>query len=212
MNKNPSLQAAILYDAVALGLKNKKIGRYNFRYRKKLKKFMEHLPKKGSVIDIGCGFGLEAAYLKRKGFLTYGIDVSSESIKIARQVNPNLIFIVDDLLNLEKYKILNPNGIHEHLSLMNLPKRSIKKVLGSIYRILPKGGIFQSSFEIISDNKTGWHRIKTDKNNSIYYYLSFYSLPEIKKVLSSVGFQIIFSSVGREEDKSSDIFTVLCKK
>ena len=45
----------------------------------------EVLPAGGSVLDVGCGAGLEAVFLAQCGFRVIGVDTSYEALKIARQ-------------------------------------------------------------------------------------------------------------------------------
>lgn len=48
------------------------------------KKSVLELIEKGTVLDIGCGDGMLLEYLKDKGFDCFGIDISSEAIRIAK--------------------------------------------------------------------------------------------------------------------------------
>jgi len=59
----------------------------------------------GRAIDLGCGAGLEAIYLAKKGFDVTGVDFSPTAIKMARKnaesAGLKIEFIQDDLTNLE---------------------------------------------------------------------------------------------------------------
>lgn len=51
---------------------------------------MKGILKNKKVLDVGCGFGKDLAYLEKKGAVVYGIDASPKMIELARKNNPNL--------------------------------------------------------------------------------------------------------------------------
>ena len=77
---------------------------YKNRDEKEAELFIDNLLhklrlKKGSkLIDIACGKGRHATYFNKKGMDVVGIDLSKNSISIAKQFeNPSLIFNVHDM-------------------------------------------------------------------------------------------------------------------
>ena len=44
------------------------------------------------LLDVGCGTGLHAAYLKKKKFNVCGVDISNEMLRIAKKQNPKIVF------------------------------------------------------------------------------------------------------------------------
>ena len=67
-----------------------------------IKKLIKHLniTKGSKIIDIACGKGRHATYLNKKGMNVVGIDLSKESIRIAKaNENKTLQFIVHDMRN-----------------------------------------------------------------------------------------------------------------
>ena len=44
------------------------------------------------LLDVGCGTGLHAAYLKKKKFNVCGVDISNEMLRIAKKKNPKIVF------------------------------------------------------------------------------------------------------------------------
>jgi SAM-dependent methyltransferase len=58
------------------------------------------LGKPGSVLDIGCGLGVELAYLAQEGWRACGIDVSAIALQRARADHAEVAFIEADALRL----------------------------------------------------------------------------------------------------------------
>ncbi len=69
--------------------------------RKIIEWLAERVGDWGAVCDLGCGPGQVAAYLYEKGVKSCGIDLSSEMVKEARRLNPEVEFFRGDMLNLE---------------------------------------------------------------------------------------------------------------
>ena len=63
-----------------------------------LKQFIEMLPQNPKVLDLCCGAGYESMRMKKLGADVVGVDLSGNSIKIAKQRNPEISFYVKDML------------------------------------------------------------------------------------------------------------------
>ena len=98
-----------------------------------LKRFWPAIPK-GRVIDIAMGTGRDAEFLAGKGFGVYGIEKSTEAIKIARGILQNRASIICGDANFLPFK----GGSAEGVLVFHFLLRSI---MGDIVNILKKGGV-----------------------------------------------------------------------
>ena len=57
-----------------------------------LNRFVEHV--QGPVCDPGCGPGYVAAYLRQKRVATFGVDLSTRMIEVAKRLYPEMSFWV----------------------------------------------------------------------------------------------------------------------
>ncbi|MCX5812113.1 MAG: methyltransferase domain-containing protein [Proteobacteria bacterium] len=97
-----------------------------------LKGFWQAIPR-GRVIDIAMGNGRDAAFLAGKGFDVYGIEKSTEAIKIAGQAASNVSIIYGDA-GLLPFKNNSAEGVLVFYFLL-------RSIMGDIINILKKGGV-----------------------------------------------------------------------
>lgn len=107
-----------------------------------INEFLDLINKeKPVVLDLGCGPGNESSRLHKLGADVIGIDYSAESIKIARDKNPELTFYEMDYSRINS-KIGLFDGIFSCSSLIHHNKKEIEAVLDKINLIIRKNGIF----------------------------------------------------------------------
>ena len=114
----------------------------DFSDKEFIDKFLELLPKKGKILDVGCGPGNFTKYFLAKGYSAEGIDLSKEMIEIAKQKVPHGIFKIMDLRKLE-YPNGSFDGLFAAYSLIHIPKKEIITTLKEFGRVLkPRGILF----------------------------------------------------------------------
>lgn len=110
--------------------------------------------KNSKILDVGCGFGDFASYLKKNRIKAeyHGIDINSNFIKIAKQKHPNKKFSVRDL---EKVKFKNKFDWICAIGATNAggTYRYIEKLLKEMFRISKKGIVmdFMSTYVDFKD-------------------------------------------------------------
>ena len=104
-----------------------------------LRRFMEFLPEEPRVLDLCCGAGYESMRMSKLGADVVGIDLSPESIAIAKQRNPDLEFHTGDML--EDYSFIGPvDGIMCIAGLVHIPADKASKAIEQMCRVLKPGG------------------------------------------------------------------------
>ncbi|HET6504051.1 MAG TPA: methyltransferase domain-containing protein [Amycolatopsis sp.] len=93
----------------------------------------------GPVADIGCGPGHVTAHLHALGLTTFGIDLSSRMVALARQAHPDLRFDEGSMTALDLADgVLG--GILAFYSFIHTPPRQLPAVFTEFQRVLAPGG------------------------------------------------------------------------
>lgn len=90
------------------------------------------------ILDFGCGTGIYAKLLTKKGAILKGFDISPEMIKIAKQENPNLDLKIGSGYKIpfnEKFDMVLASLVVHYLEDWNT-------MLKEVARVLNKNGIF----------------------------------------------------------------------
>jgi len=199
---------------------------YKNRNEEEAQFFIDNLVKKlelkpgAKVLDLACGKGRHAIYLNSSGYDVTGIDLSEESITIAKKAeNKTLTFFVHDMRELYWANyfdcILNLFTSYGYFD----DEKDNLKTLQSVYDSLKPGGVFVIDFmnvaktireiiaaEIITADDTEFHisrelkdgfiikNIEVRKEGNIYHFMEKVQLLELthfQKYFSETGFEIM---------------------
>ena len=101
--------------------------------------FCALLPSGGRVLDLCCGTGYESFRLRRRGFEPVGLDFSGESLAIAREKNPDVLFYQGDIL--ESYPQIGAvDGIICIAGLVHVETPDLPLALRRTAEVLQPGG------------------------------------------------------------------------
>lgn len=93
----------------------------------------------GPVADLGCGPGHVTAHLHGLGLTTFGVDLSSEMVALARRAHPDLRFDEGSMTALDLADgVLG--GILAFYSVIHTPPRQLPVVFTEFQRVLAPGG------------------------------------------------------------------------
>ena len=102
--------------------------------------FCSLIPKRGKILDVGCGSGRDCAYFVKKGFETVGVDLSDKLLEIAQKEVAKATFLKQDIRNLS----FPPNffdGIWSCASLLHIKHKDIPETLRSWFSVPKPSGI-----------------------------------------------------------------------
>lgn len=168
--------------------------------------FIESLPKKSSILDVGCGNGRNMKY---DDYHFYGVDNSKTFIEICKEQNLNVVEGSMMMLPFSKESfdhMINIAAFH-HLSTEIRRQRAVEEM----YRVLKPGGkILISVWSIHQPEKTkrkftsyGDTLVPWKSNEQTYerYYYIF-KINELKELFEKVG----FTTLSHKWDYGNEIF------
>jgi SAM-dependent methyltransferase len=99
------------------------------------------------VCDLGCGPGHVARYLREHGVQVCGLDLSSELVERARQLNPDVKFEQGNMFALNAADATWA-GIVAFYSIIHIPRTDHVPVLSEMRRVLRSGGLLLLAFHV----------------------------------------------------------------
>jgi len=131
--------------------------------------FLERRGVSGSVLDIGCGNARHAVAFARNGYKAYGVDISTEALKLARK-HIKLRNIPVDLKNGSVFNLPYPDNnfdiILDSGCLHHLRKSQWRLYLNNILRVLNNSGYYYlHCFSINTPYIPGLRRPKRKRRN-----------------------------------------------
>lgn len=158
----------------------------NFHPEKEAEKFLSHIPKGASILDLGCGPGRDAAVFTNKGYEVTGIDPSGKLLEIARDAAPFSIFqhgYAEDIPFMDE----EFSGVWACASLLHVPRANLPRALNEVYRVSRPGAIFAPSFK----RGEGEEMFKDNRYGGVEKFFSYYQRSEIEEMLENSGFNNI---------------------
>jgi SAM-dependent methyltransferase len=98
----------------------------------------QHVPRGGSVLDLGCGIGITSEIAARRAATVVGVDLSPRLIEFARTSVPNASFQVGDIVSIDigrTFDVVCLFDVVEHL-----PSRRWPELWGAVGRHLAPTG------------------------------------------------------------------------
>ena len=168
-----------------------KYSSYSYEHEKGelYQKFLNYLPKKGSILDAGCGAGWDTKFFLKNGYTVTALDASVKLLEII-ETHKNLEKIESDFLNFKSNKIFD--GIWASFSLQHLPKSDFKPALKLLNNSLSETGFFY----------IGIHEGNKEIRDTLGRYYSYYGESEISGIIQSLNLRIF--SLDKLESTSFD--------
>jgi SAM-dependent methyltransferase len=153
--------------------------------RELLDRFASHIAQGGEVCDMGCGPGHVSRYLHDADATVFGLDLSPRMVEIARQLNPDLSFLVGNMMDLNLPDGLLA-GIAAFYAVVNIPEESLPLVFREMKRVLQPGGLILLAFHV------GDEMVHVDELWGKQISLDFFLFPPlaIRRHLEAAGFAV----------------------
>jgi ubiquinone/menaquinone biosynthesis C-methylase UbiE len=146
-----------------------------------LELFLEHIPKKSDVLDVGCGPGHHALYLSKRNHNVIGIDLSKAILDIATKKVNSVKFQSMDIQHLE-FPRNTFDGIWSAGSTIHIPREELIDLLFGYKRVMKKTGILGLNLQVYRKSE-----IAEDGR-----FFEFYDgKTEITNLLSYIGFDVM---------------------
>jgi len=171
-----------------------------------------HVPREGTIIDIGCGYGLLANLLALRSSRrdVTGIDLSVGRISIAQKTTDNRKKIQFKLMDALDFELGEYSTVIMSDFLHHIDCEAQKELLARCYQELAPRGLL-----IIEevDNRPlwkYWFAIMSDKILNVGERQFFRSHREFQKLLQRIGFYVKTKKVDKDIPLSDTLF--ICKK
>lgn len=145
------------------------------------------------LLDVGCGVGRVESFLSSRCQSIDAIDVSARMISIARNRTlpaSNLRFSKANATSLNSFSTEAFDLCFSFHCLEHMDKERAWLALKEIYRVSKRGGIAYLHFPSFL-SETYFSLFKEKKHWADKYRVRSYTLPEVDKMVTSVGFKIV---------------------
>lgn len=156
----------------------------NHDYSYRLRMLDEHVGRKGSLLEIGCGDGVFLKQAQKAGWRVQGVEPSERAVLVARSHGvPVTHGTLDDVPRTEPFDCVTMYHVLEHV-----PKP--KEALARIYSLLKPNGILV--LELPNPYSIDYLYSQKLLRKSISYPHHLYLFPAqlVRKMLTSAGFRI----------------------
>jgi SAM-dependent methyltransferase len=140
---------------------------------------------RGTVLDVGCGPGHVAGYVRERGGDAAGFDLSPAMIELARSRNPDIEFSTGDMraLNVADHSLA---GIVAFYSVIHIPRPEVAGVLQRFHRaLIPSGRLLMSVH-----GGTGSIHMDEFLGHAVPFEATLFRLGEIVSLVESAGFWV----------------------
>ncbi|MBC7099527.1 class I SAM-dependent methyltransferase [Candidatus Bipolaricaulota bacterium] len=159
--------------------------------RKTASRLMNFVNRNSVVLDVGCGIGRVERYLAPYCKEIFGVDISRRKIaKKSLKNHENVHFIKNNGRDLSIFENNKFDFIFSILVLQHLEKEDAYNYIKEMYRVLkPKGTIYLQFPNLLSEEYFKTFVDYAEKGSRHATRVRCYTLPEVEKILSSIGFK-----------------------
>ena len=171
-----------------------------------------YVPKKGIILDVGCGYGMMANYLTVTSpeRTVLGVDLSTNRINIAKKTIGNRKNIGFEKINVKELKMKQCDAIVMSDFLHHLDYGTQDELLSVCYEKLSPGGLLV--FEEVDDRPLFkyWGVYLVDVILNIGQRICFRNRKNYTRILEKIGFDVRVENAHKDIPWSDVIY--ICKK
>ena len=154
---------------------------------------LERLPKGAQLLDLGCGTGLPTTQKLAQYFNVTGVDLSKQSVELARKSIPNAKFVHADMAG-HSFQPGSFDAVAAFYSIIHLPRQEHSRLFGEIGRWLRPGGVVVATLGTSSQAS-----FENDWLGVPMYWSSFDSETN-KRLIEGAGLRIVHAQEETEEE------------
>lgn len=159
------------------------------KFNSELDKFSKLVPKKGHILDAGCGAGIPTArYLSKKGLKVTGIDISTTMINLAKINVPEGNFKKMDMNNITFPDEMFDGAISVY-TLFHIPRKNHLQIFKKFFDILKPGGV------LLINSGAGSGSEGMSNFFGVPMFWSNWSTEKTLELVKQAGFSILFEGV-----------------
>ena len=141
-----------------------------------LRAFLACLPAGGTILDLGCGPGLQAKAMQDAGFAVIGLDATPAFVTAAQSVGIDArLGTFDDVTETEAY-----DGIWASFSLLHAPRADFPRHLTALAKALRPGGYLYLGMKLGAG----------EGRDALGRFYSYYSEAELRTALEGLGLTV----------------------
>ena len=160
------------------------------------------------ILDIGCGNGKDTNYLRQKGAVPVGIDISSGMLKEAKKHIPKGILCQMDMRILGFSNSVF-DGVWANGCIYHVPKIAIIQVLKEVVRVLKPLGIFP--FNVKAGTGERLEKSPRSYGGGARFY-AYYTIKEMRSFLRQAGFEVLETKEYPQKIFGEEIFHIWAQK
>jgi SAM-dependent methyltransferase len=163
------------------------------------------LPKHAVLLDLGCGGGQDARYLKTAGYRVIGLDLTLPLLNFGMTRAPFLPLVLADMRSLP-VRPGHLDGIWAAASLMHLPKSAATQVLQNLHRLVRSGGVLAATMTYGTKSrvlKRGWIPGR---------YFARWRKAELARALRRAGWEIVTLRVVTNQERKGRWLNLLARR
>lgn len=163
-----------------------------------------------TVLDVGCGHGVNLKLFNDKGAETTGVEFAPAMAEVARKVSPKSRIIVDNFLTFENGE-QKFNLIFAKAFLHLFPLRDCSLVINKMKHLLDNDGCIYLA-TTLADTSIESYKVKTDYEGSRYRFRREWAPVDLKQFLSDHGLEILDEWANCESSRNKLWQNLILKK